>query len=101
MRESHLGVEPQSRGIAATQPAQLSGLCAPISLACSRINPRPPAPQAVTVGAGIELQAQRGVAALQGALLHAHAAVGPARLRAARAAAPGRVVCAGETIKLQ
>lgn len=43
MRESHLGVEPQSRGIVTTQPAQLSGLCAPIFLTCSRINPGPPA----------------------------------------------------------
>lgn len=55
---------------------------------------------AVTVGAGIEPQAERGVAAVQAARLHAHAAVGPAHLRATRAAAPGCVVRAGETVEL-
>lgn len=54
-----------------------------------------------TVGTGIEPQTERASAAFQGTLLPAHAGVGPAQLCAAPAAAPGCVVCAGETIKLQ
>lgn len=53
-----------------------------------------------TVGSGVELQAERASTALQGTLL-LPAALGAARLRAAAAAAPGCVVRAGETIKLQ
>lgn len=53
-----------------------------------------------TVGGGVELQAERASTALQGTLLPAQAAVGAARLQAP-AAAPGCVVGAGETIKLQ
>ena len=85
------------------QPALCSGFCPPISLLCSRINLRPLLRTlwAVTVGAGIELQAEGGVAAVQDTLLCAHAAVGPAHLCATGAAAPGCVVRAGETIKLQ
>jgi len=57
--------------------------------------------RAVTVGAGVEPQAERGIAAVQSTVLRAHTAVGPAHLCAACTAAPGCVVRAGETIKLQ
>lgn len=72
---------------------------------CTRVVPtRVPScaagePWDVTVGAGVEPQAERGAAAVQGAARRR--AVGAAHLRAARAAAPGRVVRAGETVKLQ
>lgn len=54
-----------------------------------------------TVGTGIELQAERASTALQGTLLPARAAIGPAGLCTTPAAASGCVVRAGETIKLQ
>lgn len=85
------------------QPALCNGFCPSVSLLCSRINlrPLPGTPWAVTVGAGIELQAEGRVTAVQGTLLRLHAAVGPAHLSATRAATAGCVVRAGETIKLQ
>lgn len=69
--------------------------CPPISRLCCRTK------LADTVGSGVELQAERASTALQGTpLLPAQAAVGAAWLHAPPAA-PGGVVGAGETIKLQ
>lgn len=91
--------EPQGRRDAAMQPQPLhDGFCPPVSHLSTSVAEQS---SAGTVGTGIEPQTERASAAFQGTLLPAHAGVGPAQLCAAPAAAPGCVVCAGETIKLQ
>lgn len=106
---AQLTLRPQPRGHPVPQPGAEGHAVMAQPALCTRVVPaRVPSgaagePQSrgwdVTVGAGVEPQAERGAAAVQGAALRR--AVGAAHLRAARAAAPGRVVRAGETVELQ